>query len=157
MRGPAKLDNQGNYKFQGDGDGPISTNYGGSVTNEASGTITKAAGTGTSTINTAMYNIGTPDMSGTLDVEAGTLMLKPQHLVGYNGTFTGGTFNVAAGATLDLTGGLTSSSYTGTYTGSAPARSRSRAAPWSSAGRCQVQVPDRHVPVERGHDRRRHR
>ena len=117
LLGVTNLDNWGSYKFQGDG-GAISTNYGGSVTNEASGTITNAAGAGNSVIGTAMYNIGTPDMSGTLDVEAGTLMLKPQHLVGYNGTFTGGTFNVAAGATLDLTGGLTSSSYTGTYTGS---------------------------------------
>ncbi len=41
LDGATNLDNQGTYTFQGDGT-TISTNYGGSVTNEASGTITKA-------------------------------------------------------------------------------------------------------------------
>lgn len=76
--------------------------------------ITKAAGTGNSIISTAIKNY-----SGTLDVETGTMTLHPQNRVDYHETFTGGTFNVAAGATLGLTGGVTdNNNYTGTYTGS---------------------------------------
>ena len=104
LDGSTNLDNQGSYTFQNNGTQDnviLSTNYGGKVTNEASGTITKADGTGNSFIESAMDN------SGTLDVETGTLTFKPQNGAGYHGTFTGGTFKVAAAdAKLDLTGGV---------------------------------------------------
>ena len=116
LDGYTTLDNQGSYTFLNDG--AITSSYrsgnfdAGIVTN--SGTITKAGGTGNSFINTVINNY-----SGTIDVETGTLTLQPQIAHGTYGSFTGGTFDVAAGATLDLTGGsIGNSYYTGTYTGS---------------------------------------
>ena len=113
----SELDNQGSYTFQGDGNITSAnitsgTGYAGIVTN--SGTITKTGGTGTSAINTTVSS------SGTFDVETGTLTLRqPGSAYATIGIFTGGTFKVAAGAVLDLTGGSTPPGYfTGTYTGS---------------------------------------
>ena len=116
----AELRNQGSYTFQGDGSisGGNIQGYVGILTNTSSGTITKAAGTGTSTISCPWDNTG-----GTINVQTGTISLATPigefHTPVAN-TSTGGTFNVASGAVLDLTGGVTAGLYTGTYTGSGP-------------------------------------
>ena len=76
----------------------------GTITNE--GTIEKTVTTGTTTINSAFDN------SGTINVQTGTISLDSA-----GGTNTGGSFTVASGASLDLTGGTTVD-YIGSYTGS---------------------------------------
>jgi hypothetical protein len=82
---------------------------GGAVIN--TGTIEKTGGVATSSINPAFSN--TPGSSGgVLTVQAGTLQLAPA-----GGTSTGGTFDVAPGTFLDLTGGQTAN-YSGNYTAS---------------------------------------
>ena len=116
----AELRNQGSYTFQGDGSisGGNIQGYVGILTNSGSGMITKAAGTGTSTISCPWANTG-----GTINVQTGTISLATPSGVFQTpvaNTSTGGTFNVAAGAVLDLTGGVTAGYYTGTYTGSGP-------------------------------------
>jgi hypothetical protein len=78
---------------------------GGVLTN--SGTIEKTAGGASSPINVTFNNTG-----GTLNVTNGTLTLNT-----LGGENSGGTFDVSAGAILDLTGGNTVT-YSGTYTGS---------------------------------------
>jgi hypothetical protein len=72
------------------------------------GILTKTTGTGTSRItgNVSVNN------TGTVDAETGTLAVAPAG--GFN---SAGTFTVARGATLDLTGGAIVT-YSGTYTGS---------------------------------------
>ena len=70
------------------------------------GLFQKSAGTGTSTMSVSFNNQG-----GTVEVDSGTLQMP----VGQTSTSTGGTFNVAAGALLDLGDGQ---HFTGTYTGS---------------------------------------
>ena len=72
----------------------------GFLTNSGSGTIIKAGGTGTSTISCPWANTG-----GTIDVQIGTISLATPIGVFANNISTGGTFNVADGAVLDLTGG----------------------------------------------------
>jgi hypothetical protein len=74
---------------------------GGAVTN--AGTIEKTAGTGTSKVAQPLTN------TGTLDAATGILQIDA------NSSNTGGTYQAAAGATLDLTGGQTFSE-TGTFT-----------------------------------------
>ena len=70
------------------------------------GTLRKSGGDGTSILAAAFCNVG-----GTVDVRRGTLVLAG------GGTSTnGGSFNVAEGAVLDLTGGQ-SPRYVGTFTG----------------------------------------
>jgi RHS repeat-associated protein len=94
--------------FQGDGamfDGGTCAG-GHTLTNQ--GTVRKSVGT-LSTLRVSGFN-NTP--AGAIDVRAGKLQLQ-------NGNNTGGTFTVAEGATLDLTGGA-SATYSGTYTGSGP-------------------------------------
>ena len=73
------------------------------------GTLRKSAGTGTSTIpdGLAVFHYG-----GTIDVESGTLNLQDSNIAS-----TGGVFNVAAGAILDLSGG-SQNCLNGTYKGS---------------------------------------
>jgi hypothetical protein len=98
----------GRYDFQADsGIGGLSP--GGIFTN--AGTVTKTAGTGTSRIGT--YSYLAFNNSNRIDVETGTIAIADG-----GGVSTGGTFTVAAGATLDLTGGTSFHSLTGTYTGS---------------------------------------
>jgi RHS repeat-associated protein len=70
------------------------------------GTIRKSIGT-LSNIDASGFN---NTSAGTIDVRAGTLVLG-------SGNSTGGTFSVAQGATIDLTGG-NSVTYSGPYTGS---------------------------------------
>jgi hypothetical protein len=70
------------------------------------GTIEKTAVNNSSTISASLNS------SAAITVNTGTLVLAP-----VGGTNTGGTFTVATGAILDLTGGQ-SVSYGGTYTGS---------------------------------------
>ena len=72
------------------------------------GTFQKSGGTGTSTLGSLPFD-NAP--SGTVNVFSGTLALSG------GGTDKGGTFTVASGTTLDLTGG-SSPTLTGTYTGS---------------------------------------
>ena len=70
------------------------------------GLFKKSSGTGTSTMTVSYRNQG-----GTVEVDSGTLQLPVDNA---HGTSTGGTFNVAAGAVLDLGG---NGYFTGTYTG----------------------------------------
>ena len=70
------------------------------------GLFKKSGGTGTSTLTSGFSNQG-----GTVEVDSGTLQLPTNT---GSSTSTGGTFNVAAGALLDLGGG---GHFTGTYTG----------------------------------------
>jgi hypothetical protein len=79
-------------------------NSGGIIAN--AGTIEKTAGIGTSIIGSGLNN------SAAIVVNTGTLALATA-----GGTNTGGSFSVAGGAVLDLTGGSTVS-YGGTFTGS---------------------------------------
>jgi hypothetical protein len=100
---------QGSYVFAGDGS---LTDNGGNCFLVNAGTIDKASGTGSSSLTVAFNNTG-----GTLEVDSGTLTLAGGP-TGALGTSTGGTFTVAANATLDLTGGSSSHVFTGSYTGS---------------------------------------
>jgi hypothetical protein len=61
------------------------------------GTVEKTGGTGTSSITVAFSNL-----NGTLAADSGTLQLASGYL---GGASTGGTFDAAKGAVLDLTGG----------------------------------------------------
>jgi hypothetical protein len=107
LAGNALLRNRagGVYDFQGDADltwgqtgtAPVLTNE---------GTLRKSIGSGVSVVSGDFRNEG-----GLIDVQAGQLQLQS------TGTSTGGTFTVATGATLDLTGGA-SPTYQGTYAGS---------------------------------------
>jgi len=72
-----------------------------------SGVLRKTSGSGTSVVAVAFSNLG-----GTIDVQSGQITLAQ------GGGSTNGTFNVAAGAVLDLTGGFVGTGYYGTYTGS---------------------------------------
>ena len=102
----AVLDNQAGATLDFQADASTSGVYGnGTITNE--GTLAKTGGTGTSTLNSSINFVNT----GTIDVESGTLANAA------GGTSTGGTFKVAQGAVLDLTGDATVS-YEGDYTGS---------------------------------------
>ena len=78
----------------------------GSITNAGNFTY---SGPDTLTISSAFNN-----QAGTLAIESGSVVLKG------GGTSTGATFNIAAGATLDVTGSASgrTPSWTGTYTGS---------------------------------------
>ena len=71
------------------------------------GIFKKSGGTGTSTLTVSFQNQG-----GTVEADSGTLQLPVDN---NGGTDTGGTFNAAAGALLDLGG---NAHLTGTYTGS---------------------------------------
>ena len=82
----------------GDGDQPFNN----------AGLFRKSAGTSTSTV-TAQFN----NQGGTIEVDSGTLQLPIGNVNGNQST--GGTFNVAAGAVLDLGDGQF---FYGTYTGS---------------------------------------
>jgi hypothetical protein len=94
------------YDFQGDGDIIGSGQF------NNSGTLRKSAGSGESRFssNTHLNNLG-----GTVEVQSGQLTWG-------QGSSTGGTFNVSAGAVLDLTGGSNYTAYEGTYTGSGDGR-----------------------------------
>jgi RHS repeat-associated protein len=102
---------QNNSVYDFTADGSISTSAGTSLTNTATGTFEKTGGTGNSSIGaTLLFN----NQGGTVSATSGTLQLG-------GGTSTGGTYNAAAGAAIDLTGGTNgaqSPTFTGTYTGS---------------------------------------
>ncbi len=83
---------------QGGGDGGILDNL---------GTITKTGGLNSSVISTSFNNLG-----AAISVQKGTLTIASA-----GGASSGGTFTVATGAALDLTGGQTVD-YAGTYSGS---------------------------------------
>jgi len=107
-----RVENHGLYDMQCDGN--ISWDWGGGgwprFYNHAGATLRKSSGTGTGHIrNVEFYNLG-----GTIDVQSGTLAISA------GGTNTGGTFNVAPGALLDLSvaPGRQPHHVTGTYTGS---------------------------------------
>ena len=74
------------------------------------GTLAKTGGDGTSTVKAAFCNVG-----GTVNVQRGTLVF------GAGGMSTGGTFNVASGAALDLVGNG-NTCYRGTYSGDSAGR-----------------------------------
>jgi hypothetical protein len=102
------LDNlaSGLYDFQG-GNNSVT---GGSSNFVNEGTFRKSVGTGVSTWGGS--NIF-DHSGGTVDVETGTLNIQLNGHVS-----TGGTFNVAAGAVLDLSGPNIENNLPGTYTGS---------------------------------------
>ncbi|MHB1560310.1 MAG: carboxypeptidase regulatory-like domain-containing protein, partial [Isosphaeraceae bacterium] len=101
----AAIDNAagGTYDFASDS-GIALGGFGGSFANE--GTVEKTAGTAATTIAVPFNNQG-----GTVAADSGTLSLAG------GGTSTGGTYNAASGATIDLAD-HTQSTLTGTYTGS---------------------------------------
>ena len=96
LTGDAWLNNQGSYTFQDNGNisGVASFIYAGTVTN--SGTITKAAGTGTSVINVATFS-----STGTVEALSGTLSIPSAPTVS-GGTLGSGTWIVGANSTLSL-------------------------------------------------------
>ena len=85
----------------------IGGNHGTLGTLTSNGLIKKTVSAATATVATVFSNQG-----GTIQVDTGTLAMAAG-----GGTSTGGVFNVAQNATLDLTGGG-SVSYSGAYTGS---------------------------------------
>ncbi len=83
--------------------------FGGTISN--SGLLWKAAGTGVSTLSP--QNVSYNSTSGTIRVDAGTLVLPGL------GVSTGATtFQIAAGAVLNLDGGGNNATYVGTLTAS---------------------------------------
>jgi hypothetical protein len=94
------------YNFQNDSGIVFGGGTGGVVNN--AGTIEKTGGVATSAISGVAFN----NNNGTLNVTTGTLSMQTN-----GGVNTGGTFTVATGAILDLSGGG-NSYYTGTFTGS---------------------------------------
>jgi uncharacterized membrane protein len=97
---------QGTYELTGDS--TIAYVGGNLPTFVNAGVLHKSGGTGTSRL---FNNLGFEN-SGTIEVDTGTLTLDT------SGTSTSGTFTIAAGATLDLTGGSLGNFFTGAYTGS---------------------------------------
>jgi hypothetical protein len=93
---------KGVLNFQADAKVQWGGGAGGVINN--SGLIEKTGGTGTTDINQPLINNG-----GTLDAASGILQIDT------NSTNTNGTYEAAAGATLDLTGGNTFSE-AGTFT-----------------------------------------
>ena len=99
-----QLNNQGNFLINTDSNIQAGLGNLGSIVN--SGTIKKAAGTGTTSIALPFNNHG-----GTVDAESGVVTLSA------GGTSTGGTYIANGASTIDLTGG-SGHTITGTYTGS---------------------------------------
>jgi uncharacterized membrane protein/transglutaminase-like putative cysteine protease len=101
------LDNQAGATYLLGGDGGLAPgSYAPTVTNE--GAIKKTGGTGTSYITPAFSS------TGTFEVDSGTLSLATR-----GGTIsTTAPLAVAAGATLDLTGGSNNTILSGTFTSS---------------------------------------
>src|ERR1039458_1904091 len=122
------LNNLGTIFQTGSGSWSIFGGYGGTLVNQAGGVYNlkgdsglslavnnyglfqKSGGTGTSTLTGTFNNYG-----GTIEVDSGTLLL------GGGGSSSNGTFNVAAGATLDVTGGQTVN-WSGTFGGTGAGR-----------------------------------
>jgi hypothetical protein len=105
-----RFDNQAGATYDFASDGSIDTGTSGQAMRSA-GTVEKTGGTGTSTIEVACSNL-----NGTLAADSGTLELACPYP---GGVSTGGTFDAAQGAVLNLTGtdgGL--NVFTGSYTGS---------------------------------------
>jgi hypothetical protein len=90
------------YDVQADGTLVTGGSYG---RFQNAGLVRKSAGSGGTVFNCAFENQG-----GTIEVQTGSLILQN------TGTSSNGTFNVAAGATLDLTGGATAT-YCGRFSG----------------------------------------
>lgn len=99
------ITNQGVYDFHGDGILSFGSG-GGTLANTSTGTVRKSAGTGMASVFCTFTS------SGSFDIQANTGTL------GVRGTFNGGNFTVATGATLDLTEG-SPSTFTGNFTGTA--------------------------------------
>ncbi len=94
--GSAHFENEtgGIYNFEGDGGVAPGGGSGNTPYFQNFGLLRKSSGSGTSTINSLFNN-----QQGTIEVDAGTLSLAG------SGSSSNGTFNVASGAVLDLTGG----------------------------------------------------
>lgn len=78
-----------------------------------SGIVRKSGGVGESRFGTSTNSMLFHHEGGTVDVQTGTLTLNRGNIGGFS---TGGHFQVAAGAVLDLTGGA-ANLFEGTYTG----------------------------------------
>ena len=87
---------QGTFNFAGDGS-IVAVNY---SYFDNWGLVRKSAGTGNSVISATFNNWG-----GTIEVDSGQVTLAG------GGTSSNGTFNVAAGAVLDLTGNSANTTY----------------------------------------------
>ena len=103
------LDNQATGTFSFEADASVAA-VSGTSPFDNEGTIQKTAGTGTSAFENDGGNLAFNNNSAKIKVQTGTIELATP-----SGLSTGGTFTVASGATLDLTGGQTVS-YEGTYT-----------------------------------------
>jgi uncharacterized repeat protein (TIGR01451 family) len=101
MSGNAKITNNNAFNFN---DGTI--NVSGSALIDNFGTITKVAGTGTTTIFPPVNN----NSGGTVSVPAGTIALS-------GGGTAGGAYSISSGAGLTLGGGTFSVASTATVTG----------------------------------------
>jgi hypothetical protein len=96
----------GTYDLEGDGGMVNDSAYWYWTSFNNYGLLRKSSGTGVSTIGVLYYNYG-----GTIQVDSGTLSLA------FGGSSSNGTFNVASGAVLDLTGG-SSPTWAGEVSGS---------------------------------------
>jgi hypothetical protein len=107
-----QIHNQAGAAYDFTSDGGITEGLGGQLVKNA-GTMEKTGGTGTSVIGVSFSNLG-----GTLAADSGTLQLVTNDT---RGASTGGTFDAAQGAVLDLVGGgstLSTNVFSGSYTGS---------------------------------------
>jgi hypothetical protein len=107
-----QIHNQAGATYEFASDGGIVEGVGGQVLNNT-GTVEKTGGTGTSVIGVPFSNLG-----GTLAADSGTLQLVTSDTLGAS---TGGTFDAAKGAVLDLVGGgseISTNVFSGSYTGS---------------------------------------
>ena len=93
----------GSYNLEGDG----GFSSGGNSSFNNSGLLRKSGGNGTSIFSSVYLN----NLNGVIEVDSGTLSLAG------GGSSSNGTFNVASGAVLDLTGG-TSPTWAGLVSGS---------------------------------------
>ena len=89
----------GVYDFEGDGSITYTTCCSGPPNFDNYGLLRKSGGTGISSIGDTGYYLYLNNQNGTIEVDSGTLKLAG------GGTSANGTFVVASGAVLDLTGG----------------------------------------------------
>jgi hypothetical protein len=103
----AVIDNRAGASFTAQNDREIILGGSGPAAFNNSGTFTKTTTTGTTSVGVSFDNTG-----GTVNAQTGTITLAR------GGTDTGGIFEASKGATVDLTGGSSALTMTGTYGGS---------------------------------------
>ena len=100
------VDNEAGAVYEIMSDGTNIVGEGGYSEFNNRGTLRKGGGSGTSLVSNVYFN----NLDGTVEVQSGTLIL------GNGGTSSNGSFEVAAGSVLDISGGETPT-FLGTYTG----------------------------------------